>query len=339
MARGSDGSNGPARIRREMSEFEAKITGRFRIAFETQRLNNSRPSGFNQYANFSMLRSRIAPTPSGFLHAGNALNFLLTDELVRQSGGRLRLRIDDLDSGRVRAEYLQDIFESLVWLRIQPDEGPVDPADHAANYSQQLRLSEYDGLLRRLVESGRVFACSCTRSEVARSAVNGQYAGTCRERKLDLNAPDVVWRFRTEPGEITEWNDGIAGLQRILPHETVRDFAVRRRDGIAAYHVASLSDDLRYGVNLIVRGADLLDSTAAQLLLARVLGERGFMNARFLHHPLLKDPAGIKLSKSAGSDSLKAMREAGLSVGALRTTALEWIGGINMKLPGRTADR
>lgn len=281
-----------------------------------------------------MFRSRIAPTPSGFLHAGNALNFLMTDALVRGTGGVLRLRIDDLDSVRVRPEYLADIFESLAWLGIHPGGGPRDLHDQAALYSQLLRLSEYDALLLRLVETGRVFACSCTRSQVMRNAVEGQYAGTCRNRGLDLNAPDVVWRFRTGPAEVLEWNDGFAGGQRIVPHDTVRDFVIRRRDGIAAYHVASLSDDLKYGINLIVRGADLLDSTAAQLLLARTLGESLFMNAQFVHHPLLKDPAGLKLSKSAGSDSLKAMREAGLDAEPLRAKASEWAAGINTPLRG-----
>lgn len=277
-----------------------------------------------------MIRSRIAPTPSGFLHQGNACNFLLTEKLVRDAGGSLRLRIDDLDSGRVRQEYLDDIFKSLAWLGIVTDEGPGSVAEQEARYSQMHRLAGYDRVLSRLVGSGRVFACSCSRSEVARSAVGGQYAGTCRERNMPLDTPGVVWRFRTDACEAVEWGDGIAGGIRVAPHETVRDLVIRRRDGIAAYQVASLSDDLTYGINLIVRGADLIDSTAAQLLLAQVLGEESFLRTKFFHHPLMLDANGAKLSKSAGSESLKGLRDAGVDAVSFRERVGEWIASLGI---------
>ncbi len=271
-----------------------------------------------------MPRSRIAPTPSGFLHRGNAFNFLLTEALVRSQGGTLRLRIDDLDAGRMRPQYLEDIFDSLRWLRLVPDEGPLSPGDHLAHYSQLLRIPRYEAMLRRLATTGRVFACVCSRAEVARHAVGGQYAGTCRDRRIGLDADDVVWRFRTEADETVRWEDRIGGAQAVRPHEVIRDFVIRRRDGVAAYHLASLSDDLHYGIDLIVRGADLLESTAAQLLLAAVLNETPFLGTAFFHHPLLTDPSGAKLSKSAGSASLKALREAGVGAEELRAGAAQW---------------
>lgn len=272
----------------------------------------------------TVVRTRIAPTPSGYLHTGNAFNFLLTEALVLETGGTLRLRIDDLDSPRIRDEYLEDIFKTLSWLGMMPDEGPKDVPDHVAHFTQQLRIQEYELLLERLVSTGQVFACTCSRAEVLRDSPDGQYTGRCRGRGLPLATKDAAWRFRTNAGETAGWQDGISLTQNIELYRHVRDFIIRRRDGLPAYHVASLCDDVAYGINLIVRGEDLLYSTAAQLYIARFSGLESFLKSAFYHHPLLKNDSGDKLSKSAGSDSLHAARVAGISAKTIREKARDW---------------
>lgn len=270
------------------------------------------------------IRSRIAPTPSGYLHIGNAYNFLLTEQLCRHLGGSLRLRIDDLDTARVRQAYLDDIFESLHFLGITWDSGPRNTYEHFAEYTQSLRTNAYNALLAQLVATGRVFACTCSRAQIAASSTDAQYPGTCRALKLPLDTPNTTWRFRTEPEETVQWIDGVLGPQSIRLFQNNRDFVIRKRDGAAAYQVASLVDDLAYGINLIVRGEDLLASTAAQLFLARTLAQTSFLQADFYHHPLIKEN-GEKLSKSADSLSLTAMRTNGISAFQIRSDYGVWV--------------
>lgn len=270
------------------------------------------------------IHTRIAPTPSGLLHIGNAFNFLLTEHLAKERGATLRLRIDDLDALRKRPEYITDIFESLRWLSIEPDEGPQNPVDQELHFSQRLRLPVYDRMLQRLADTGLVFACTCSRKDLERSGT-GQYAGTCIRKDIPLDTPDVAWRIQTPQQDAAiHFCDRILGDQRFDLREVQRHFIVRRRDGLPAYHVASLCDDADYRINLIVRGADLLTSTAAQLYLARLLKLEHFYGSAFYHHPLLTDAHGVKLSKSTGSTSLKALREMGLSPDKLRNNAREW---------------
>lgn len=257
-----------------------------------------------------MLRSRLAPTPSGFLHQGNAYNFVLTWLLTRSLNGLLRLRIDDLDAPRVREEYLDDVFFTLEWLGLDWDEGPSDVAEHRAKFSQRLRLPHYQAQLQRLRQSSdQLFACRCSRKQIQAASPDGQYPGTCRDLRLDFDAPRHAWRLRTPQGLCIQWKDTGAGPQRVDLHAAMRDPVLRRKDGLPAYQIASLTDDLDHGINCIVRGIDLRDSTALQLHLADLLDENRFCQARFWHHPLLLDYAGQKLSKSAGSVSLKAWRE------------------------------
>jgi glutamyl/glutaminyl-tRNA synthetase len=274
-----------------------------------------------------LIHSRIAPTPSGYLHLGNAFNFLLTEKITRGKGGNLRLRIDDLDAPRLRREYLEDIFETLKWLGIGIDAGPHNVAEQMEGYSQQLRIGQYNQLLERLVGTGKVFACECSRKEVQERSVDGQYPGTCRDKKLPLSTEGLAWRYRTDGDDIVTWTDAIMGPQTISISDYARDFIIRRRDGLPAYHVASLSDDVAYRIDTIVRGEDLLFSTAAQLWLAKSAGLDAFSNCAFYHHPLLVDETGEKLSKSAGSMSLKAMRAAGVAGSDIREWVATWYGG------------
>jgi glutamyl-tRNA synthetase len=259
-----------------------------------------------------MPSSRLAPTPSGYLHLGNALNFMLTWLLTRHAGGELRLRIDDLDQARVRVEYLDDIFETLDWLGLDYDQGPATVAEHQRRFSQVHFQQTYLKEAEKLLQAGLAFACDCSRKTWQAASPDGQYPGTCRSRQL---APQgkVAWRLLTLSDQAMQWEDGLAGPQQIDLHAEMRDFVIRRKDGIPAYQLASVVDDLEAGTTLIVRGKDLLCSTAAQLFLARQLDQAAFAHVQFYHHPLLLGPDGQKLSKSAGSLSLQHLRQQGTS--------------------------
>ncbi|RSK40160.1 glutamate--tRNA ligase family protein [Hymenobacter perfusus] len=257
--------------------------------------------------------SRLAPTPSGFLHLGNAVNFTLTWLLTRQAGGLLHLRIDDLDRARFRPVYLENIFRTLDWLGLDYDHGPSGPDDFERNFSQQHRLPEYEAVLQaaRAVHPELFYACRCSRAELARQVLpDGRYPGTCRQGGLPFAAADTVWRAAVPVEASVCFHDLARGDIQIWPAQNPGDFVVRKRDGVAAYQVASVADDVRLGVNLVVRGHDLLDSTAAQLWLAPYLPKQGgFTKTRFLHHGLLRDAAGHKLSKSTQAGTRRGILE------------------------------
>jgi len=242
------------------------------------------------------------------LHLGNAFSFLLTWLLVRHHGGNLRLRIDDIDAERKRPAYVEDLFHTLHWLGLDWDAGPRDAADFDAHFSQLHRLDRYESLLEGLRQAGILYACNCSRAQVQAASANGIYPGTCRYRGLPLDAPDAAWRVHVPQNTVVAFREYTGVSQEIRLDLTMGDFVVRRRNGLPAYQVASLADDLHYGINLIVRGRDLLSSTAAQLFLASHLPRNAFGETVFYHHPLLKDEQGQKLSKSAGATSLLALR-------------------------------
>ncbi len=235
--------------------------------------------------------ARLAPTPSGYLHLGNAVNFVLTWLLTRWAGGRLHLRIDDLDRARLRSAYLDNIFRVIDWLGIDYDHGPSGPDDFLRHHSQLLHLPAYNAVLRRLaLVPGLVQASQRTRT-----------GGP--EADVPLETPGAAWRARVAPGTEISFADAWQGETRVPLGALMPDFIIRKKDAVAAYQVASVVDDLRLGTTLIVRGLDLLPSTAAQLWLAGQLSETAAFNAsriQFYHHPLLTDAAGRKLSKTNG---------------------------------------
>ena len=254
----------------------------------------------------SYQRTRIAPTPSGFLHEGNILSFVITAGLARRYGASILLRIDDLDIGRVRPAFVQDIFDTLKFLDIPWDEGPVDADDFRRQWSQRQRLDHYATLLHELQASGRLFACDCTRTRMS-----GVDTCACAWRSLDMSAHGHTWRLLTDMhNRITHADLYKDPVTSVLP-ASVQQAIVRKRDGDPAYHVASLSDDLQFGVDLIVRGADLFDSTLLQCRMAEWIPANAFSQVTFFHHPLLSDPSGRKLSKSAGDGSVSGLRRAG----------------------------
>jgi glutamyl/glutaminyl-tRNA synthetase len=257
--------------------------------------------------------TRIAPTPSGHLHVGNAWSFTLTWLAARASGGTVRLRIDDLDAERARDEYLDDIFASLRWLGLDWDSGPRDTAEFRAAHSQRLRLEGYEAAIAALTAQGRTYACGCSRAEARREAQAlgvAVYPGTCRARGLSTGSDateEHVLRFRM-PDDAVSARDENGGAFALHPARDIGDFVLRRRGGDPAYQLASVLDDVAHGVDFVVRGLDLMPSTGAQLALAKALDLPEFARARFWHHDLVRDDAGEKLSKSRGAESLAALR-------------------------------
>lgn len=259
---------------------------------------------------FRFHKTRLAPTPSGYLHLGNIFSFALTAALAEKTGARVLLRIDDLDHKRANPEYVNDIFSTLNFLEIPWGEGPKDAEDFARNFSQLKRLENYQIALDALQSKGHVFACTCSRSEILRVSRDGIYPGTCRDKNLPPDTPNACWRLRTDMQKeiIVHCCDG-SKIKSKLP-AVMQNFVVRKKDGFPAYQLASLVDDLFFGIDLIVRGEDLWDSTLAQLYLASLLGYEDFMNVSFYHHRLLTDD-GKKMSKSAGAVSVHYLRDQG----------------------------
>lgn len=267
-----------------------------------------------------MIKSRIAPTPSGYLHIGNAFNFLLTWWLVRQNKGVLQLRIDDVDAPRMRPEYLNDIFYTLDWLGIDWDEGPFSAEQHHKEFSMQLRLPEYREHLLYLIEQNVVYACTCSRSDVAK----GLPCNCAKKHKTALPQKKFAYKIKTD-NAVSSYTDGWSGYQTAILHEVMPNFVVWRNDDLPAYQLFSVIEDNRSGVNAIVRGEDLLHTTAAQLFLADKLNMPSFCKTQFYHHPLLTDSNGTKLSKSAGALSLKNIRESGQSAQKVLQLFSNWL--------------
>ncbi len=256
----------------------------------------------------SFKKTRIAPTPSGYLHLGNVLSFAITAALARKTGAKILLRIDDMDRGQqVNKLYVQDIFDTLNFLEIPWDEGPKSFLEFEREFSQIHRADLYKSALEQLRDIGAVFTCACPRT-VTRQTEGGLYPGTCRNMHYALDG-DARWRLNTEEKKkllIHTWQSG--KVKATLPID-MQDFIVRRKDGFPAYHLASILDDLYFGVDLVVRGEDLWPSTIAQLYLSSVLRKDAFNDIVFHHHPLLMETEERKLSKSFGATSVLYLRQ------------------------------
>ncbi|MFZ6663448.1 glutamate--tRNA ligase family protein [Peijinzhouia sedimentorum] len=259
-----------------------------------------------------MLISRIAPTPSGYLHLGNLLSFLQTWLIVRRHSGKLMLRIDDHDALRAKDEYLNDIFDSLSFLGIDYDIGPRNLYELKNEYSQHLRKHTYQEVIDRLKAQGNLYACTCSRKVISAENSYGLYPRYCREKGITLNRPNVALRIRLPMDlYITIKDDILTKEIEVQLFDVMPDFVVRRKDSLPAYQIASLVDDEIFGVNYIVRGKDLVESTAAQMYLSEMLYYNFHLSCRFFHHELLRGEGELKLSKSAGAYSLFQMRKEG----------------------------
>ena len=237
--------------------------------------------------------TRIAPTPSGFLHAGNRFNFQTTADLAREYAIPLALRIDDVDAARFRSEYVDDIFNTLHELRIDWEIGPRDTADFEAHWSQRKKSAYYRAELALLRGSTlETYACRCSRSIIS-AVPSGGCPGQCRTAQHELVAHESALRVHVP----TDTTISVNGVELNLDSE-LGDFVVWRRDDVPAYQLVSVVEDRDLGTTHIVRGEDLLASTAAQIFIASSLGADNLVTAHYVHHPLLTDASGAKLSKS-----------------------------------------
>ncbi len=275
------------------------------------------------------LRTRIAPTPSGFLHAGNGISFILTYAIARAFGSTILLRIDDLDAERMRPEYVEDIFKTLDWLGLEYDEGPTTPDDFYQNFSQHKRLDIYYNLIRKLQTTDLLYECHCSRRDIRLNSLNGLYPKTCRNNHLsahDVHKKETAWRIQVTDLTIISFNEWRKEKISIKLDTAIGDFIIRQKNGLPAYQISSLADDELYKINFIVRGNDLLNSTAAQVFLAKQMGHLNFTNMLFFHHPLLKNTEGVKFSKSEGAMALKEWYAWHRSPTELYQKAAEWLG-------------
>lgn len=253
--------------------------------------------------------SRIAPTPSGFLHAGNVYNFLLTYLFTRAFDGILHLRIDDYDFVRYKSQYAENIFRVLDMLSIDFDGGASSVAEFEAKFSSKFRASNYETALKRLENLGVCYACECSHSMI-NSFENGIYKQICLNKNLKFIPGKTCVRLHVNNDEaISVGCDlakfGFANLNQgrsINLAQNMGDFMIYKKDGTAAYNLASLIDDEMLGVNLLVRGEDLLECSAAQKYTANLLG-LNFKNSNFIHHSLLKS-GDKKLSKTSNAPAV-----------------------------------
>ena len=270
--------------------------------------------------------TRIAPTPSGFLHKGNIFSFLFTWLLARVSEGKIVLRIDDLDAARKREEYLYDIFKTLNWLGIDWDIGPEGPDEFELRYSQHKRIDLYLDAISSLEKEHAIYACDCSRKEIRKETGSSKYPGTCRAKGLEYKKEICSQRFRLpDPGKV-RFIDEILGDVEVDLASTTGDFVIRRKDGLPSYQLSSVLDDRYFGVDTIVRGTDLVSSTASQLLIAEQLGLENFTSSHFYHHGLITDSKGRKLSKSAGDLAIRDRIKSRSSVHLILSEFAGWMG-------------
>jgi glutamyl/glutaminyl-tRNA synthetase len=263
----------------------------------------------------STYRGRLAPSPTGYLHLGHARTFWTAFERARAANGVLIFRNEDLDPQRSRPDFGSAMFEDLRWLGLDWQEGP-DVGGPFAPYVQSQRRDVYLQTWKKLRELGFIYPCYCSRKDLAHSAQAPHdlddepiYPGTCRERETNADAPaGTNWRFRVPDGEVVEFEDLSLGPQRYVAGRDFGDFLVWRRDDVPSYQLAVVADDHAMQITEVVRGADLLRSTARQLLLYRALS---FTAPAWFHCPLVTDEQGNRLAKRHDALSLRFLREQG----------------------------
>ncbi|MGA2370183.1 MAG: glutamate--tRNA ligase family protein [Candidatus Korobacteraceae bacterium] len=276
-------------------------------------------------------RGRLAPSPTGLLHIGHACTFWTAYQRAIAHGGTLVFRNEDLDPQRSKAEFAQAMIEDLRWLGIRWQEGP-DIGGPFAPYEQNRRRTLYLEIWRRLRDGGFIFPCTCSRKDLATSAAAPNegddeplYSGRCRanisEAKHHDSPEGVNWRFLIPDGEIIAFDDLCQGSQRFIAGQDFGDFVVWRRDDVPAYQLAVVADDDAMQITEVVRGADLLKSTARQLLLIRALG---VAIPAYYHCDLIRDAAGARLAKRHDALSLRVLREQGLTPQDVLKVCASW---------------
>jgi glutamyl-queuosine tRNA(Asp) synthetase len=268
-------------------------------------------------------RGRLAPSPTGYLHLGHARTFWIAQQRARAAGGALVLRNEDLDPARSRPHFVAAMLEDLRWFGLDWQEGP-DRGGPFGPYAQSERMPRYRAALDRLRSAGFLYPCTCSRRDLQaaprapHAAEDDEpiYPGTCRgSPKSEVRTPKLNWRFRVPDGETISFVDGRHGAQSFVAGSDFGDFVVWRHDDVPAYQLAVVVDDAAMQITEVVRGADLLRSTARQLLLYRALG---WTPPDFFHCPLLLDEHGARLAKRHDALSLRTLRERGHTPDQLR---------------------
>ena len=291
-------------------------------------------------------RGRFAPSPSGWMHLGNAWSALLAWLDIRKLGGAMVLRMEDLDPDRSRSDYASGIMEDLRWLGLDWDEGP-DIGGPCAPYNQSERTDKYEAVFERLKEKGLVYPCFCSRAQLYSAAsaphagdVEKTYSCRCRQEnevktaQLQSQGRKPSFRIRVGAAAI-EFEDGLYGTQSQPLAQACGDFVIRRSDGVFAYQLAVVVDDAAMRIDRVVRGADLLASTPRQIFLFQLLGTKP---PQYVHVPLLLGSDGSRLSKRHGSLSLKALRKAGIKPEAIVGRLAAWAGLIESAVAVRASD-
>ena len=251
-------------------------------------------------------RGRFAPSPTGPIHLGTARTALVAWLHARQTDGAFVLRVEDLDAPRVKPGAMEEMLADLRWLGLDWDEGP-DVGGGLGPYVQSARLSLYEKAIRTLREEGYVYPCTCSRKEIASiaSAPHGEdgviYPGTCRH---GATHPERAPSFRFRLDRAEGFVDGVHGP--VAEGQGMGDFVVQRADGVFAYQLAVVVDDLAMGITHVVRGDDLLLSTPRQIAITRALGHAPLSYA---HVPLVIGEDGQRLAKRHGSIAIQALRE------------------------------
>src|SRR5262245_26223016 len=280
-------------------------------------------------------RGRLPPSPTGLLHLGHARTFWTAQRRAVARDGTLILRNDDLDRARCKPEFVAAMFEDLRWFGFEWQEGP-DRGGPFAPYNQSERYDRHRAALKQLHDAGFIYPCTCSRKDIQQAATaphagddEVMYPGTCRSKgakgqvsgvrsESARETPDpshltprtqISWRFRVPDGETIAFTDRNLGPQQFIAGKDFGDFVVwRSDDDLPAYQLASVADDAEMKITEVVRGADLLLSTARQLLLFRALNREP---PEFYHCPLLCDDHGIRLAKRHDSLSLRILRAQG----------------------------
>ena len=271
-----------------------------------------------------MPRTRFAPAPTGYLHLGHVANALFVWGTARARGAEVLLRIEDHDRQRCRPEYEAALLEDLAWLGFTADR---PPGAGGVALRQSDAAERYRGAVARLERAGfGVYACDCSRRDLAEAGDvpdrETPYPGRCRDRGLEPG-PGRGLRVEIGPGE-ERFTDLRLGPQRQDPSRQCGDLLLQDRLGNWTYQFAVVVDDLAQGIDLVVRGADLLGSTGRQIRLARMLGREE--PPAFLHHPLIRKPGGEKLSKASGDTAVRELRRQGATPEELFGRILAWLG-------------
>jgi glutamyl-queuosine tRNA(Asp) synthetase len=271
-------------------------------------------------------RGRLAPSPTGYLHLGHAHTFWTAQQRAQAQNGTLILRNEDLDPQRCKPEFTDAMLEDLRWFGFQWQEGP-DCGGTFGPYSQSERHSLYLAALEQLKSAGCIYPCTCSRKDIQSAARaphaadddEPHYPGTCRSKNSALRIPNSAfsWRFQIPDDETISFTDANLGPQQLIAGKDFGDFVVWRPDGVPSYQLAVVVDDAAMQITEVVRGEDLLKSTARQLLLYRALG---LTPPSFYHCPLMTDESGARLAKRHDSLSLRKLREQSVAPETLRRT-------------------